>query len=400
MFFTRSTRAMARSPEARDMYGGRRIVRRPAAAVKGHGASGGSPLQNKLGPAFVRCSRAVPWARPYVPRRIDSPLDPEPESLVHRALRADRPRANLPAPPLRLWRPAGTPRVPRAGLHLPRDHRGRPPHPPLRLRRRLHAGSPLRHAGQREGHRLDRGRSAAHRPRARGRRRRLVPDGADPPARARFRRRAHGRGTDVQGVDRHDPPRPGHRRAAGGRRPRDLRRDLGRHAHHPRAGGGQAGGGDVPPEGRRARGQCQPGSDHPALQHRGRHRGGDARRGRSLGPDRSRGRGGAARRRQQQRQPRRSRDAHLPLRHHPLRRGAAGRARWRACSPEPRVGRYRVRSASWTHRPSIRRATWWRSSGAAIPRSAARWSRSAPTTTTTGSSRRRWTTIRSAPSIA
>ena len=162
---------------------------------------------------------------------------------------------------------------------------------------------------------------------------------------------------------------------------------------------GQAGGGDVPPGGRRARGECQPGSDHPALQHRGRHRGGDARRGRSLGPDRSRGRGGAARPRQQR--------AATPLPKPPpsctAPRASPRRcwaARWPACSPEPRVGRYRARSASWTHRPSIRRATWWRSSGAAIPRSAARWSRSAPTTITTGSSRRRWTTTRSAPSIA
>ena len=223
---------------------------------------------------------------------------PEPESFVHRApIRAVRPSAVAPISLLLLCAcgGAGTPESAVAPASTS------PAITAADLRTRLYAFADDSMQGRRSG--TPGNVKGTDWIAAEARRIGLEPAGEDggwfqtvPILRrdARFRHRAHGRGTDVQGVDRHDPPRPGHRRAAGGRRPRDLRRDLGRHAHHPRAGGGQAGGGDVPPEGRRARGECQPGSDHPALQHRGRHRGGDARRGRSLGPDRSRGHGGAS----------------------------------------------------------------------------------------------------------
>ena len=188
--------------------------------------------------------------------------------------------------------------------------------------------------------------------------------------------------------------------AADGRRPRDLRRDLGRHAHHPRAGGGQAGGGDRSP---RSDG-VPAGSVNRAQTTRASAPRPASWWQRSTGSVRSDRidleDAGAQLARGSTRQPRRSRNPRLPVRLHALRPRRCWAARWPACSPEPRVGRYRARSASWTHRPSLRPGTWWRSSGAAIPRSAARWWRSAPTTITRGSSRRRWTTIRSAPSTA
>ena len=68
------------------------------------------------------------------------------------ALHSGRPRSR---PPLLLVRPAGRHRLVSRGVRgHGRDHPRGPAHPALRLRRRLHAGPPVRHPGRDQGDRL------------------------------------------------------------------------------------------------------------------------------------------------------------------------------------------------------------------------------------------------------
>ena len=160
-----------------------------------------------------------------------------------------RPSAADPRPPSPRCRPAH--HVPRH-LRRPTSRPGSPSSPTTRCRA-VSAGT----AGEREGHRLHRRRGAADRAQARRRERRMVPDGAPWSAGDLEHHGARGGRHRLRSVHRFPPARPGQGRQAGERRATAIfggvLGDSSRSLITAEAGGGQAGGGQVPLRARTAR---------------------------------------------------------------------------------------------------------------------------------------------------